>query len=140
LNKRWRDKMTDALEFISKIENKNKQSDAIELLTIMERESGYQPYLIGNVIRFGKYHYKYESGREGDSSVTAFSPRKQNLVVYIMPGFSTYQDLLGVLGKFKLGKSCLYFNKLNDIDVNVLRKIIRFSVKDMQKKYDCKKE
>lgn len=130
--------MKEVKEFILKIENKNKQSDAMELLSIMEEESGYKPRLIGNIIGFGKYHYKYESGREGDSSVTAFSPRKQNLVVYIMPGFSKYQELLKSIGKYKLGKCCLYINKLKDIDIKILRKIVRSSVKDMQKKYDCK--
>ena len=105
----------------------------------MEEASGYKAVLRNNISSFGKYHYKYESGREGDSSVVAFVPRKAQLVVYIMPGFSQYQDMLKVLGKFKTGSSCLYINKLEDIDLNVFRKLVHQSVIDMQNKYECTK-
>lgn len=131
--------MKNVEAFIASIENKNKQADALELLAIMRQESGYEPHLTGKIIGFGTYHYKYDSGLEGDSSLTAFSPRKQNLVIYIMPGFSKYQDLLKLLGKHKLGKSCLYINKLKDIDMKILRKIVNSSVKEMQKKYNIEK-
>ena len=124
--------------FISNIDNETRSSDAKKLLSIMQEESGYKARLIGSIIGFGKYHYKYESGLEGDGSVVAFSPRKQNLVLYIMPGFSKYEDLLISLGKHKIGKSCLYINKLKDVDIKVLREIVGLSVKEMQKKYVCK--
>ena len=125
-------------EYISNIANQTRQSDAVELLSILEQASGYKPRLIGSIIGFGTYHYKYESGLEGDGSVIAFSPRKQNMVVYIMPGFSKYQHLLEKLGKYKLGKSCLYLNKLKDIDTEVFRQIAELSVEEMQEKYECK--
>ena len=104
----------------------------------MEEESAYKATLHGSIIGFGRYHYKYESGREGDSSVVAFSPRAQNITLYIMPGFSDYRKELEKLGKAKTAKSCLYINKLADIDEKVLRKIIKHSVKNMQKRYECK--
>lgn len=81
-----------------------------------------------SMVGFGRYHYKYASGREGDWFVTGFSPRKQNLTLYIMSGFSEYDDLMGRLGKFKTGKSCLYINKIEDIDQNVLKELIKASV------------
>ena len=125
-------------DFISRIENKNRKSDAIELLSIMEGASGYKPHLSGSIIGFGKYDYKYESGREGTSAVVAFSPRKQNLVLYIMPGFEKNRDLLESLGKHKIGKSCLYINRLEDIHLLTLKEIIRKSVQIMKSRYKCR--
>ena len=125
-------------DFISRIENKNRKSDAKELLSIMEGASGYKPHLSGSIIGFGKYDYKYESGREGTSAVVAFSPRKQNLVLYIMPGFEKNRDLLESLGKHKIGKSCLYINRLEDIHLLTLKEIIRKSVQIMQCRYKCR--
>ena len=128
----------DLKEFISNIDNARRQEDSMTLIELMEEESGYRAYLDGSIVGFGQYHYRYESGREGDAIVVGFSPRKQNMAVYIMPGFSKYTDLLEKLGKHKIGKSCLYINKLVDIDEKVLRRLVKKSVKDMQKKYDCK--
>ncbi|MDO3386324.1 DUF1801 domain-containing protein [Gilvimarinus sp. SDUM040013] len=125
------------LEFISNLENERRRSDSEALVDLIEEESGYEPYIHGSMIGYGRYHYKYESGREGDFFVTGFSPRKQHLAVYIMPGFSSYETMLENLGKHKVGKSCLYINKLADIDLTVLRKLVKASVKDMQKKYQC---
>ena len=130
--------MDEIDNFISCVDNETRKLDSIALLPILEKASGYKPYLSGSIIGFGKYHYKYESGREGESSVIAFSPRKQNLVVYIMPGFDQYEDLLKDLGKYKLGKSCLYINKLADIKLDVLEKMAKLSVQQMQDKYQCK--
>ena len=84
---------------------------------------------------FGTYHYKYASGHEGDSSMLAFSPRKQHLVIYIMPGFSDYGHLLKQLGKYRTGRSCLYINKLADIDISVLSELIADSVEEMRRRY-----
>ncbi|MFT6270604.1 MAG: hypothetical protein ACJAVV_003443 [Alphaproteobacteria bacterium] len=130
--------MDEVSKFISCLDNETRKLDSIALLSILEEASGYKPYLSGSIIGLGKYHYKYESGREGDSAVIAFSPRKQNLVVYLMPGFDKFEELLKELGKHKLGKSCLYINKLSDLNLSVFKEIAKLSVQDMQQKYQCK--
>lgn len=130
--------MESVTHFISSIENENRKLDAIELLTIMEEASGYKPYLSGSIIGFGQYDYKYDSGREGTSAVVAFSPRKQNLVLYIMSGFENNYNLLELLGKHKIGKACLYINKLQDVNLKTLRIIIKNSVKVMNSRHDCR--
>ena len=137
MNKIQGNNMNEVEAFIDAITNENKRRDSWALLNLLTQASGYSALLHGSMIGFGQYYYKYDSGREGDSVVVAFSPRKQNLVVYIMPGFSKFQSQLGKLGKHKLGKSCLYINKLSDIDIEILAEIVRLSVKEMQKKYDC---
>lgn len=128
----------DVRNFLNSIEKDTKRDDCKALVKIMEEESGYKAALHGSIIGFGRYHYKYESGREGDSSVVAFSPRAQNITIYIMPGFSDYKKELEKLGKAKTAKSCLYINKLADINEKSLRKIIKHSVVTMQKRYECK--
>ena len=87
----------------------------------------------GSIIGFGSYHYVYESGREGDWFLTGFAPRKQSLTLYIMPGFEHYDDLLARLGKHKIGRSCLYINKLADVDMDVLRELVAESVSHMRR-------
>ena len=87
-----------------------------------------------SIVGFGEYHYKYESGRKGDFLITGFSPRKKALTVYILPGFQRYDALMGKLGKFKTGKSCLYINKLDDVDLSVLEELVGSSVEYMVKK------
>jgi hypothetical protein len=129
--------MTEVEEFISTIENTVKRQDALEILSLLEDISGNNAYLNGSIIGFGRYHYKYESGLEGDSAIIAFSPRKQNTVIYIMPGFSKYTDLLALLGRHKLGKSCLYINKLADINTQILRQIASLSIREMKDNYEC---
>ena len=129
--------MSELDEFIAAIENKTRKSDALILLSLLEKVTHYKPYLSGSIISYGRYHYKYDSGHEGDCAVISFSPRKQNIVVYIMPGFDQFEYLLKQLGKHKLGKCCLYINKLADIDLKVLEKIAILSVKSMQEKYIC---
>ena len=86
-----------------------------------------------SIVGFGSYHYKYESGREGDWFVTGFSPRKRNLTLYIMSGFDEYDKLLGKLGKHSIGKSCLYIKKIEDVDVDVLKELVQKSVDHMKK-------
>jgi hypothetical protein len=99
----------------------------------MKRVTGAEPRLWGAVmVGFGSYHYRYESGREGDWFVTGFSPRKGNLTLYIMAGFDRYPELLERLGKFKTGKSCLYVKKLADVDEQVLVELIAASVDHMR--------
>ena len=89
-----------------------------------------------SLIGYGRYHYKYDSGREGDMLITGFSPRKANLVLYIMPGYRDLSDKLARLGKHKIGKSCLYINKLADIDMDVLREIVEDGLAYMKENYD----
>jgi hypothetical protein len=95
----------------------------------MEEPKMWGPSIVG----FGNYHYKYESGREGDWFLTGFSPRKASLTLYIMAGFKEYDELLEKLGKHKTGSSCLYVNKLEDVDLKVLTQLIKQSVQKMKK-------
>ncbi|MEH6597309.1 MAG: DUF1801 domain-containing protein [Colwellia polaris] len=129
--------MNSVENFITDIEHVEKRNDALTLLALLSKASGYPAVLQGSIIGFGQYHYKYESGREGYAAVIAFAPRKQRLVVYIMNGFSEYEKLLEKLGKYKVGKSCLYINKLKDVDLDVLLEISTLSVRAMQQKYRC---
>lgn len=123
-------------KFLESVENQTRREDAFEVLELMERVTGEAPAMWGkSIVGFGSYHYKYASGQEGDFMLVGFSPRKQNLVLYIMPGFSAYDELMKKLGKHKTGKSCLYINKLEDVHLPTLRKLVRESVKSMKKKY-----
>lgn len=123
-------------EFVAAIEHPVRRADAQALLRIVGNVTGWSPKMWGSsIIGYGRYHYQYESGREGDAMITGFSPRKANLVMYIMPGYSNLGDKLDRLGKHKLGKSCLYLNKLADVDVDVLEEIIRDGVDKMKSKY-----
>ena len=117
-------------DFLKDVEHPQRREDGFELLEMMKEITNEEPIMWGpSIIGFGSYHYKYESGREGDMPLTGFSPRKKSLTVYIMSGFEEYKDLLDKLGKHKIGKSCLYINKLADVDKNVLKKIIKKSLK-----------
>ncbi|MCX2743088.1 DUF1801 domain-containing protein [Mangrovivirga sp. M17] len=123
-------------EFIESIEHIKRKEDCQTLLKIMQEQTGEKPRIWGeNIIGFGQYHYKYNSGREGDWFITGFSPRKQNLSIYIMTGFKGYTTLLEKLGKHRTGSSCLYVNKLDDIDLNILKTLISDSYLLMKKKY-----
>lgn len=126
--------------FLESVENEQRRNDSLELLEIFKQTTKMSPILWGNnIVGFGEYHYKSErSSQEGDWPLTGFSPRKRNMTVYIMPGFTNYQNLLSKLGKHKTSVSCIYFNKLENIDVNVLKQIIRRSVSDMKKLYKWK--
>ena len=102
----------------------------------MKTITGEEPKMWGSsIIGFGAYHYKYDSGREGDMPKVGFSPRKQSLTLYIMNGFDRYEELMEKLGKHKTGKSCLYVNKLADIDEGVLKELITLSFHYMNEKY-----
>ena len=123
-----------AEDFLEAVEHPTRKRDGFELLRIMKEVTKKKPVMWGpSIVGFGSYHYKYESGREGDMPLTGFSPRKQSLTVYIMPGFDEYEDLLSRLGKHKVGKSCLYINKLADVDISVLKELIAKSVEKMDK-------
>ena len=121
-------------KFLKSVENDRRREDGLEVLKLFEEVTGMEPQMWGDsIVGFGSYHYKYASGREGDWMLTGFSPRKQNLTLYIMDGFDEYDKLLAKLGKHKLGKSCLYINKLEDVDPEVLKQLIKKSVEHMQK-------
>ena len=120
--------------FINSVEIKRRREDGFALLEIMKDVTGEEAEMWGpSIIGFGDYHYKYESGREGDIFLAGFSPRKQSLSLYIMAGFEEYDSLLSSLGKHRKGASCLYINKLADVDMNVLRELIEKSVEQARK-------
>ena len=122
--------------FLDGVEDEKKRQDAYAILELMKEVSGEPPKMWGpSIVGFGAYHYKYDSGREGDWFLTGFSPRKQNLTLYIMAGFSRYDDLMGRLGKYKTGKSCLYIKKLEDVDQGVLKELVEESVGYMRARY-----
>ncbi len=117
-----------ATRYLESVENPRRRRDGFAILQMMREITGLEPNMWGSsIIGFGEYHYKYESGREGDFFLTGFSPRKQNISLYIMSGFEEYEGLMSKLGKHRTGAACLYINKLADIDVEVLRELIKES-------------
>jgi hypothetical protein len=124
-------------DFISSVEDVVKREDSFDLLEMFSRLTGEQPKMWGaSIVGFGQYHYKSERSRqEGDWMLVGFSPRKQNLTLYIIHGFEDYTDLLSQLGKHKTSKGCLYINKLSDIDRTVLEEIISRSYEDSKKEF-----
>jgi len=111
--------------FIEAVQPESKRNDCTKIKALLESLTGQPAKLWGsNIIGFGDYKYKYESGRTGDWFEIGFSPRKQNITLYIMPGFERFPELMGKLGKYKTGSSCLYVNKLADINVEVLNELL----------------
>lgn len=109
-----------------------KAAEAVRLDALFRRATGLRPLMWGeSIVGYGRYHYRYASGREGDFPATGFSPRKAAFSIYIMPGYQDYGAILSRLGKHKTGKSCLYVNKLADVDLDVLEELIRQGVKDL---------
>jgi hypothetical protein len=128
----------DIEEFLKAIEPEKKRSDSIKLKKLFDSAVKEKATLWNNnMIGYGSYHYKSDrSSQQGDWPLTAFSPRKNYFAVYIMSGANTYKDLLSKLGKFKISSgSCIYINKMEDINPEVLKEIIAASVSDMKKKY-----
>ena len=118
--------------FLNSVADEKKREGSHTILELMQEVTGEEPKMWGDsMVGFGSYHYRYASGREGDMFLTGFSPRQRNLTLYIMSGFDAYDDLLSRLGKFKTGKACLYVNKLEDIDLDVLRQLVRQSAEHM---------
>lgn len=124
-------------QFLKTVSDAQRRKDAQNLLKIMQEVTGEKPVMWGDsIIGFGEYHYEStRSTQKGDWPLTGFSPRKQNLTVYVMPGFSEHQALLAKLGKHKTGASCLYINRLSDIHIPTLRQIIKRAYKAMQKRH-----
>ena len=112
-------------EFIASITHPIRRQDSAVLVDLFSKTTGYAPKMWGDsIVGYGQYHYRYATGREGDFLATGFSPRKSNLSIYIMPGYGDFSDILQNLDKHKMGKSCLYVNKLADIDLDVLAQLI----------------
>lgn len=125
-------------EFIQKVDNEVKRKDSFQLVEIFKTISGFEPKMWGpTIIGFGNYHFKYESGHEGDCPIAGFSPRKDAIVLYIAE-FENREQLLEKLGKHKLGKVCVYVKKIEDINVSVLEELIRASIKYITTKYPNK--
>lgn len=131
-------KQTDnsVLEFIEAVDSPKKREDAYQLLDIFTETSGYEAKMWGpSIIGFGSYHYKYATGHEGDAPLVGFSPRKAKISLYFAPGETKREELLKQFGKHTSGKACVYVNKVADIDVEVLKKLIQESITFLQKTY-----
>jgi hypothetical protein len=127
----------DVEAFLASVENEKRRSDCRAVMDLMREVTGEAPRMWGDsIIGFGRYHYVYDSGREGDWLLTGVSPRQQSLSVYIMAGFDRYEVLMAKLGKHKTGKSCLHINKLEDVDLAVLRELVDASVADVRARYE----
>jgi hypothetical protein len=123
----------DVVAFLNQVENEVKRQDCFAILDLMRQATGEQPVMWGDaIIGFGKYHYRYASGREGDSPLVGFSPRKQNITIYITSGFEQYESLLNRLGKHSTTKSCLYLKKLDDVDTTILAELVKRSAEHMR--------
>jgi hypothetical protein len=125
----------EAMAFLEAVEHPARRADAQALDALFREVTGWQPRLWGSIVGYGRHHYVYASGREGDFLATGFSPRKANLSIYIMPGYHDHADILARLGKHKHGKACLYINKLADIDMSVLKELIRAGLDDLRRLY-----
>jgi hypothetical protein len=126
----------DVLAFLNSVPDEKKRQDSLAVLELFQEVTGLPPKMWGSsIVGFGSYRYKYASGREGDWPLTGFSPRKQSLTLYITPGFARYEELMAQLGKYKTGQSCLYINKLEDINLDVLRQLVQQSVTVMREAY-----
>lgn len=130
---------TSVTAFINSIGDQQRRRDVKKVAGMMREATGSRARMWGaNIVGYGQYHYKYESGREGDFMVTGFSPRKQALTLYVIPGFKHFGSLMTKLGKYRTGKSCLYIKRLSDVDEKVLKRLIVASVKYMRNNYETK--
>jgi hypothetical protein len=125
---------TDVADFLNEITDEQRRDDCLTLVELFTEITGEKPKMWGQeIVGFGAYHYKGKSGHEGDWFITGFSPRKQNLTIYISAGFQKYDEIMQDLGKYKTGSSCLYVKKLSDIHPEKFRELVRRSHFDMQK-------
>lgn len=131
-------KETDAsvIEFIESVDHPKKREDAYRLLDIFTEVSGYEAKMWGpSIIGFGHYHYKYQTGHEGDAPLVGFSPRKAKISLYFAPGDREREQLLQQFGKHTTGKACVYINKLADVEEAILKALIQQSIVFLQKTY-----
>jgi hypothetical protein len=121
--------------FLNGVEDAKKREDSFTILKLMQEITGEAPRMWGDsIVGFGSYHYKYASGQEGDWLITGFSPRKQAITLYIMDGLDNHKEKLGAFGKFKTGKSCLYIKKLEDVNLEILKELVRNSIESINRK------
>ena len=126
----------DPESWLAAVPDERRRADAREVMEMMREATGEEPRMWGgSIIGFGEYHYRYETGREGDWFLTGLSPRKSALTVYIMAGFDRYDELMARLGKHTTGRSCLYIKRLSDVDMDVLRELVERSVAHMRATY-----
>ncbi|WP_264554062.1 DUF1801 domain-containing protein [Flavobacterium sp. N2038] len=124
------------VDFINLVPDEVKRNDAFELIKMMQQQTGFEPKMWGpSIIGFGSYHYKYESGHEGDAPLAAFSPRKAAITLYFSLSAEDREELIAKLGKHKPSKGCIYIKKLADIDLEILKKMVLLSVKNLNKLY-----
>lgn len=122
----------------SYVESEQKKADSFQLVKLMSEWSGFEPKMWGpTIIGFGSYHYKYESGHEGDMLMIGFSPRKAEFSLYVYSPTEKSKALLDELGKFKMGKACIYVKKLSDIKIDILEKICYATIKHLQGNHEC---
>lgn len=125
--------------FIDAVESEQQRDDSYRLIELMKKASGHEPKMWGpSIIGFGSYHYKYESGHEGDAPLIGFSPRKAAISLYVFSGIESHLHMLDDLGKFKMGKACIYVKKLSDIDEKSLIRLMKENIKFLQSKYEKK--
>lgn len=133
------DKSVD--DFRQKVENEQKRNDSCELIALMEKLTGEKAKMWGtSIVGFGNYHYKYESGHEGNAPLVGFSPRKAAISLYVFTGLQEHERLLENLGKFTMGKACIYVKKLTDINLDVLTNLMNHSIDYVSTKYNRIKE
>lgn len=124
------------IDFVNSVEDERKKKDSLHLLELMRDVSGHEPVMWGpSIIGFGSYHYKYESGHEGDAPLIGFSPRKAAISLYVFTGLEEHEKFLEDLGKFKRGKACIYVKKMADVDEESLKRLIRETIDFLQTKY-----
>lgn len=134
-----RETQNSVIDFINTVEDLTKRNDSFELVKLMQEQTGYEPKMWGPaIIGFGSYHYKYASGHEGDAPLVGFSPRKDAVSLYLYSSFESKEELLSKFGKHKAGKGCIYIKKIADIDIEILKKMISYSVENLNKLYPSK--
>ena len=122
--------------WVDALKDPRRREEARTLLALFARVTGQPPVLCGpSIIGFGRYHYRYESGREGEFMMTGFAPRKANLVVYVMPGFDDFADLLAALGSPRTGRSCLYLRRLDGVDLAALERLVAAGYGEMLRRH-----
>ena len=125
-----------ARAFLNRIPDKDRRRDALALMKIFQQVTGHPPRMWGGgIVGFGQYHYRYPSGHEGDAPLAAFSPRKTDFTLYLMPGLDAHRELMSRLGKHKAGKGCLYIRRLEDVHLPTLKLLIKRSTAHLRKLY-----
>lgn len=131
-----RPETTSVADFIAALDDPQQRADSQILVQMMRAATGCEPVMWGgSIIGFDRYHYRYDSGHEGDMALVGFSPRKGQLVLYVMPGFAGHEEMVAQLGRHRTGKSCLYIRHLADVDAGVLGRIIDHAVAEMRRRY-----